>query len=62
MTGRNLPPMRLPENIAHLGDMRNWIAWERVPVLNDDGTAKVNGDGSPKISKKPRLATGRHDR
>ncbi|NBT26006.1 MAG: hypothetical protein EBT09_05535 [Actinobacteria bacterium] len=61
-TGRNLPPVQLPENIAHLGDMRNWIAWERVPVLNDDGTAKINGDGTPKISKKPRLATGRHDR
>ncbi len=62
MNARALPPRELPDNIAHLGAMRNWIAWERVTVLEHDGTVKHNGDGTPKISKKPRTATGTHKR
>ena len=62
MNARALPPRELPDNIAHLGTMRNWIAWERVKVLNDDGTVKLNVDGTPKISKKPRTASGTHKR
>ena len=57
MNARALPPRELPDNIAHLSTMRNWIAWERVKVLNDDGTVKLNVDGTPKISKKPRTAS-----
>lgn len=57
---RAMPPAALPEHLADIGALRSWVTWERVPVVNADGTPKLDADGKPRIGKVPRAATGRH--